>query len=417
VAVGVTEGEAETARRPWRQALALITVVSLLNSMASMIVTPVLPNLVKSFAGDTSHAQPYVSGFVAVFAMVQFLAAPVLGALSDAYGRRTVILISALGLACDYMFMALAPSIGWLFVGRMIAGVTSASAAAVNAYVADSIPPEERAGAFGWTGAAFASGFLLGPSIGGFLGAISLRLPFWVSAGLCLAAVAYGAFVLPESLPKERRTPFRFKTANPWGALRFVIDRPRIAPLVAVLWMITVAAQCLPSTVVLYTGWRYHWSIREVGVFLTAAGLGHLTVQSLLVRRFVTRFGERATAIAGFALSALGFLIYATSPVGWAFVFGVPLYAMAGLVTPAVQSQLTRLVAPTEQGRLQGTNASLTSLAQIFGPLVFGLLFAFASSPAGRGSVPPGLHIYLAAAVLAAGAWLAARNMPRTRAV
>ena len=397
--------------RTWKRALGLITVISLLNAMATMTVLPVLPNLVKSFTGgDTSHAAQYVGWFTATFAGVQFFAAPVLGSLSDAYGRRTVILISALGLAADYMFMALAPSIGWLFVGRMIAGVTSASAGAVNAYIADSIPPEERAGAFGWTGAAMSSGFLLGPALGGMLGAIGLRLPFWVSAALCLAAALYGLFVLPESLPKDRRSPFRFKTANPWGAFRFLAERPQIIGLVAVLWMMTVAAQCLPPTIVLYTEARYGWPINLAGYYLTYAGIGHLVVQSLVVRRFVARFGERTAAITGFLSTTVGFLIYASSPIGWLFFLGMPFYAMAGLVGPAVQSRLSRLVDRTEQGRLQGANASLGSLAQILGPLMFTQLFALASGP-GKGTLPPGLHIYVAAAILAAGALLAARTM------
>jgi DHA1 family tetracycline resistance protein-like MFS transporter len=408
----------QSAQRPWRRALALITVISLLNAMASMIVVPVLPNLVKTFTQDTSHAQQYVSGFVAAFALIQFFASPVLGALSDALGRRTVILISALGLAADYMFMALAPSIGWLFVGRMIAGLTSASAAAVNAYIADTIPPEERAGAFGWTGAAFASGFLLGPSVGGFLGAVDLRLPFWVSAGLCLSAVAYGALILPESLPRERRAPLRLRlrTASPLGALRFLAERAQVRGLIAVLWIMTLAAQCLPTTIVLYTAWRYGWPIDVAGPYLTYAGLGHLVVQSLVVKRFVARFGERTAAITGFAATSVGFLIYAAAPAGWEFPIGMPFYALAGLVGPAVQSRLTRLVGSGEQGRLQGANASLTSLAQMFGPLLFGGLFAFASGP-GKGVVPPGTHIYLAAAVLLAGALLAARNMQPRAAV
>jgi DHA1 family tetracycline resistance protein-like MFS transporter len=402
--------EAHAPARPWKRALALVTVISLLNSMATMTVLPVLPNLLKSFThGSTSEAAQFVGWFTATFACVQFFAAPLLGSLSDAFGRRTVILLSALGLAADYMFMALAPSVGWLFVGRVIAGVTSASAGAVNAYIADSIPAEERAGAFGWTGAAMSSGFLLGPALGGVLGAINLRLPFWVSAGLCLASVLYGLFILPESLPPERRSPFRFRTANPWGALQFLAERPLIVGLVAVLWMMTVAAQCLPPTIVLYTEQRYRWPISLASFYLTYAGIGHLLVQSLVVRRFVARFGERAAAITGFASTAVGFLIYATAPSGLVFPLGMPFYALAGLVGPAVQSRLTRLVARTEQGRLQGTNASLASLAQMFAPLMFTQVFAWAIRPGS--TAPPGLHIYLAAIILALGALLAARNM------
>jgi DHA1 family tetracycline resistance protein-like MFS transporter len=403
------DGETQPSLRPWKRALALVTVISLLNAMATMTVLPVLPNLVQSFTHSTSGALQYVGWFTAVFAAIQFFAAPMLGSLSDAFGRRTVILVSALGLAADYVFMALAPSVGWLFVGRMISGVTSASAGAVNAYIADTVPAEERAGAFGWTGAAMASGFLLGPALGGVLGALNLRLPFWISAGLCLSVALYGLFILPESLPRDRRSPFRFRTANPWGALQFLTERPQIVGLVAVLWMMTVAAQCLPPTIVLYTEHRYHWPLSVAGPYLTYAGVGHLVVQGLVVKRFVARFGERAAAITGFACTAIGFVIYASAPSGLIFPLGMPFYALAGLVGPAVQSRLTRLVARTEQGRLQGTNASLGSVAQMFAPLMFTQICAAALAPGS--TLPPGLHIYLAAAILAAGALLAARNM------
>lgn len=397
--------------RSGRGALTLVVVVSLLNSMAAMIVVPVLPKLVETFTGDVGHAAQYVGAFAALFALIQFLASPVLGALSDAFGRRAVILISAFGMAGDYVLMALAPSVGWLFVARMISGVTAASGPAVNAYIADSIPPEERAGAFGWTGAAFAVGFLVGPSLGGVLGAVDPRLPFWVSGGLCLATALYGFFILPESLPKDRRTPFTFARANPWGAFKFLLERPHLSGLVLVLMMMLVASQCLPTTLVLYTDYRFGWSTGIVGAYLTFAGVGHLVVQSLLVRRSVTRFGERTTAMIGYASTAIGFVIYASAPVGWMFPIGMPFYALAGLVGPAVQSQLTRKVAATEQGRLQGSVAGLTALTGLFAPILFTQIFAFATTGAGAGVAPPGLHLYVGAAVLALGALMAARLM------
>lgn len=394
----------------WRRAVALVTVISLLNSMAAMIIVPVLPKLVQEFTGDTAHAASYVGGFAAAFALAQFFAAPILGSLSDALGRRTVILISAFGLAADYLFMALAPGVGWLFFGRVIAGITSASAPAVNAYIADSIPPEERAGAFGWTGAAFAVGFLAGPSIGGLLGEIDPRLPFWVSAGLCLTMAVYGLFVLPESLPRDRRTPFSFARANPWGSFRFLAEQPQISALVAVLAVIFVAATCLPTTLVLYTDYRFGWSTAVVGLYLTAAGTGHLIVQSLLVKRFVKKFGERAAAVTGYSSVALGFAIFASAPIGLLFALGMPFYALTGLITPSVQSQLTQRVPRDQQGRLQGTVAGVQSMAALVAPIMFTQIFAFAVGP-GRGQVPAGLHLYVGAAILALGALLAWRNM------
>jgi len=407
--------EGASAAPKWRRAVVLVTVISLFNSMAAMIIIPVLPKLVQGFTGDTAHAAGYVGGFAAAFALAQFVAAPVLGSLSDAFGRRTVILISAFGLAADYLFMAMAPSVGWLFAGRIIAGITSASAPAVNAYIADTVPPEERAGAFGWTGAAFAIGFLAGPSIGGLLGEINPRLPFLASAALCFAMAAYGLFVLPESLPKERRSAFMLARANPWGSFRFLIEQPQIVALVAVLTMMLMAATCLPTTLVLYTDYRFGWSTAVVGVYLTAAGAGHLIVQSLVVKRFVKRFGERAAAVTGYTGVAIGFTIFASAPSGFLFPIGLPFYALAGLVSPAVQSQLTQRVAQHQQGQLQGTIASIQSLAALIAPLMFTQMFAFAVGQ-GRGHVPAGLHLYAGAGLLAAGALLAYQNIgPRKR--
>ena len=376
-----------------RRAVAFVTVISLLNSIAGMLIIPVLPKLVKGFTHDTSHAAQWIGVFAVAFALIQFLASPVLGALSDAYGRRAVILISAFGMAADYLFMALA-----------------AVMPAINAYIADSIPPEERAGVFGWTGAAMSIGFLLGPSLGGFLGVINPRLPFWASAALCGLVALYGLLVLPESLPKERRTPFSFKRANPWSSIGFLVERPQVMGLVLALMMMTVAAQCMPATLVLYTDHRYHWSTAAAGFYLTYAGAGHLIVQSLVVKRYVGRFGERAAAVTGYLSTAVGFVIFATSPIGALFPAGTPFYALAGLVGPAVQSQMTRMVAPSEQGRLQGAVAALSSLAGMVAVLAFTQLFAFASAP-GHENVPQGLHLYAAVAVLLAGAALAWRKM------
>ena len=393
-----------------RRAIAFVTVISLLNSIAAMLIIPVLPKLVEGFTHDTSHAAQWVGVFAVAFALIQFLASPVLGALSDAYGRRTVILISAFGMAADYLFMALAPSIGWLLVGRSIAGLTAASNPAINAYIADSIPPEERAGVFGWTGAAMSIGFLLGPSLGGFLGVVSPRLPFWASAGLGVMVALYGLLILPESLPKDRRTPFSFKRAHPLASIGFLAERPQVLGLVVVLMTMMVAAQCLPNTLVLYTEHRFGWSTAAAGLYLTYAGLGHLTVQSLVVKRYVGRFGERTAAVTGYLSTAVGFLIFAATPVGVLFPVGTPFYALAGMVGPAVQSQMTRMVAPNEQGRLQGAVAGLSSLAGMVAVLAFTQIFAFASAK-GHEAVPQGLHLYVAAAVLLTGAALAWRNM------
>ncbi len=414
-AVGTVDGPGAGRRPHGRQAVAFITVVSLLNSIAAMMILPVLPRLVEGFTHQTSGAAVYIGSFAAAFGLIQFLASPVLGSLSDAYGRRTVILISASGMAVDYLFMALAPSVGWLFVGRMISGLTASSGPAVNAYIADVIPPEERAGVFGWTGAAFSVGFLVGPALGGFLGVIDPRLPFWASAAIGLAVALYGLFVLPESLPRERRTPFSFRRANPWGSFRFLAERPQILGLVVVLSMMFMAAQCLPTTLPLFTEHRFHWSTAAVGAYLSYASVGHLVVQGLVVKRFVAKFGERVAAVTGYAATAAGFLIYATAPTGPLFAMGMPLYALAGLVGPSVQSQLTRSVAPTEQGRLQGAVAGVSSLIGVVAAMTFPLIFSFTAAK-GHEGWPQGLHIYVAAAILICGAILAFRIMRRSPA-
>jgi DHA1 family tetracycline resistance protein-like MFS transporter len=409
-AAEVDAAQGASARTGGRKAVAFVTVISLLNSVAGMMVLPVLPSLVQGFTGTTSGAALYVGWFTVAFSLVQFVASPVLGSLSDAYGRRAVILISAFGMAADYLFMALAPGVGWLFVGRMIAGLTAASQPAINAYIADSIRPQERAGVFGWTGAAMSIGFLIGPAIGGVLGAIHPRLPFWAAAGICVAVALYGLFVLPESLPKSRRTPFNPRLANPWGSILFLKGRPEVIAVVAVFMMMMIAGQCMPTTLALYAGHRYHWSVRAVGLYLSYAGVGHLIVQSLVVKRAVKGLGERGAAVAGYSLSCIGFLIFATVSKGALFLIGTPFYNTVGLVGPAVQSQMTRKVAPTEQGRLQGAVAGLQSLTGMFAALMFTSVFSFVAAR-GHETWPQGLHLYLASAVLSAGAALALRFM------
>ncbi|HWJ70523.1 MAG TPA: MFS transporter [Sphingobium sp.] len=392
-----------------RRAVALIAVVSLLNSMASMIIVPVLPMLVKEFTGDTEHAAAYVGEFAAIFAIAQFLAAPVLGALSDAFGRRRVILISAFGLAADYLLMGFAPSVGWLLIGRVIAGVTSASALAVNAYIADSIAPEERAGAYGWIGAAFAIGFLAGPAIRGLLGNIDPRLPFWVSAGLCFAMALYGTVLLPESLPVERRVRFTLARANIWSSFRLLADNPRAQP----------AARPHDDDDGRHLPARHARSLYGLSLRLVLGHgrhLSHLCRHRASARAVATRApfrrSFRRAGSSGDRLCQRGARLpdFRQRPARRAVPRRTPFYALAGLVTPAIQSRLTQSVAHDEQGRLQGTVAGAQALAGLLAPIMFTQIFAFAIGP-GHGSAPAGLHLYAAAAVLICGAMLAWRRM------
>jgi MFS transporter, DHA1 family, tetracycline resistance protein len=392
-----------------RRAMVFVIGVSLMNAVATMLVIPVLPRLVAQFTGDTGRAAHYVGLFATVFAFTQFVMSPVLGSLSDRYGRRPIILSSALGQGCQFILMAVAPNLLWLFVARIISGVTAGSLPAINAYIADVVPAEKRAASYGWVSASTSAGFLLGPAIGGLLGDIDVRLPFWAAAGLSLTNVLYGACVMPESLSKERRSTFSFARANPIGALRFLASQPAVASLALVYLMLMLAAQCMPNTIVLYTDYRFGWSAGRIGAYLTAVGIANMLVQAFVLKRFVARFGEQAAVTVGFTCYTVAFLIYASAPVGTVFVLAAPFFALGTLVTPSVQAQITRKVAQTEQGRLQGSLAAMTSLAGLFTPLLFTQLFAFAIGPA-RGLLPSGSHMYLAACFLALGAILALRG-------
>jgi MFS transporter, DHA1 family, tetracycline resistance protein len=382
---------------PRRAALVFIFITAVLDILALGVIIPVLPKLVVSFeGGDTARAAEVVGLFGTVWALMQFFFSPVLGGLSDRFGRRPVILLSNLGLGLDYVLMALAPTLGWLFAGRVISGITSASIPTAGAYIADVTPPEKRAAGFGMLGAAFGVGFIIGPALGGVLGSVSPRLPFWVSAGLSLLNAAYGYFVLPESLPPERRAPFAWRRANPVGSLELLRSRPELAGLASVNFLRTLSHVALPSTAVLYVSYRYGWDERAIGVNLAAIGLGSLIVQGGIVRPVVARFGERLVLAVGLLFGAAGFAVYGLAPTGALFWAGVPLMALWGLSGPPAQGLMTSLVGASEQGRLQGANGSLVGIAELVGPGMFTLTFASAI----RGWNVPGAAFLLAGAFL-----------------
>ena len=292
------KGAAQTTqldKGPRRAALGFIFAAALMDILALGLIIPVLPNLVKHFArGDTAEAARYVGWFGLIFGAMQFIFSPILGALSDRFGRRPVLLISIFGLGFDYILMALAPSIGWLFLGRTLSGITAASFSTASAYVADISPPDQRAKNFGFMGAAFGVGFVIGPAAGGFLGGIDLRLPFWVAGGLALVNGLYGLFVLPESLPRAQRATFSLAKANPLGSLRLLRSHPELLGLASVVFLYFLAHQVLQSTFVLYTGYRYAWGPSMVGYNLMGVGVGNILVQAFVVGPFVKRFGGRA---------------------------------------------------------------------------------------------------------------------------
>jgi DHA1 family tetracycline resistance protein-like MFS transporter len=362
---------------PRRAAFIFIFVTVLLDMLALGMIIPVLPKLVMGFlGGDTAKAARVLGVFGTVWALMQFFFAPLLGSLSDRLGRRPVILLSNFGLACDYVLMALAPSLGWLFVGRVISGITAASVPTAGAYIADVTPPEKRAGAFGMLGAAFGLGFVLGPALGGLLGSVDPRLPFWASAGLSFANAIYGAVVLPESLPLEKRSPFSLKRANPLGSLQLLRSREGLVGLSVLLFLGALAHESLPAAFVLYANYRYGWQEGMVGLTLAAVGVCTGVVQAALVRPIVARFGERASLFTGLLFGAVGFAIYGLAPTGSIFWVGIPLMAVWGLANPAAQGLMSARVGASDQGQLQGATGSLRGIAGLVGPTVHSVALA-----------------------------------------
>jgi DHA1 family tetracycline resistance protein-like MFS transporter len=395
---------------PRTAALTFIFVTVLIDMLAFGMIIPVLPMLVQNFVGgDAVHAAEMYGVFGTAWALMQFIFSPVQGSLSDHFGRRPVILISCTGLGLDFILMALAPNLWWLLVGRVISGITAASFSTAGAYISDVTPPEKRAASFGLIGAAFGVGFVLGPALGGLLGAISPRLPFWASAFMALANVCWGLFVLPESLPKERRVPFSWKNANPLGALKLLRSHPMLAGVAASYFLINLAHVVLPSTTVLYMHYRYGWNTRAVGGLLAGVGVCSLLVQALLVKPVVKRLKERRAMALGLIFGAAGFAIYGLAPTGPIFWIGVPVMALWGIATPSLQTIMTRLVDPTEQGRLQGALASIVGLASLIGPTVFTQTFAvFIGAHADLGL--PGAPFLLSAVLVFLGMLLAWRS-------
>ena len=385
-----------------RRALAFIFCTVTLDVLALGIMIPVLPTIVLGFMdGDTAGAAKVFGLFATVWGLMQFLCSPLLGTLSDRYGRRPVILISCLGLGLDYIFMAVAPSLTLLFVGRIISGITAATISTAFAYIADVTPEDGRAKAFGVVGLAFGLGFVLGPAIGGLLGGLDPRLPFWVSAAACLINAAFGWFVLPESLPPERRMAFAWTRANPLGSLRLLSSQRQLLGMAAVDFLVNVAHQVLPSVFVLYAAFRYGWDEMAVGLTLAFVGLCSALVQGLVVGPATARLGSRRALVAGMLLGGLGMVIYGLAPSGPWFLLGVPVMALWGIVGPTIMDMMSRKVSPSEQGQLQGANSSSRSVAGLIGPAIFTATFAWLIHWL------PGAPFLLAALLLVAAAGVA----------
>jgi DHA1 family tetracycline resistance protein-like MFS transporter len=360
-----------------RAAFVFIFITVLLDMLALSVILPVLPELVVALSGGQTARGATIYGlFGTTFAAMQFVFAPVLGSLSDRFGRRRVILLSNAGLGLDYVLMALAPSLWWLFAGRIVSGITSSSVPTAMAYIADVTEPKDRAAKFGMLGVAFGVGFIVGPSVGGLLGGVSVRAPFWASAALSLANAAYGFFILPESLPLERRSPFHWKRASVLGSFRMLRSRPPLLALGAASFLSMLGHDSLPTTFVLYVQYRYHWTERTIGLVLGAVGAASLVVQGVLVGRMVEWLGERQALAIGLLCGAAGMAVYALAPTGTAFVCGLLFTAIYGLATPSLQSLMTSRVAATEQGQLQGAIGSMNGVANMIAPVLFTGIFA-----------------------------------------
>jgi len=394
---------------PRKASIVLVLAVVYIDMLGIGLAFPILPRLIQRFEGGDFSKGAWIFGLLAAaYALMQFLFAPALGALSDRFGRRPVLLLALLGMGINYIVLATAPTLGWLVVGRIVAGAMGASFSIANAYLADITPPEKRAQSFGLIGAAFGFGFITGPAIGGVLGNIDLRLPFFVASGLSFANLAFGFFMLPESLAPANRRPFKFARANPLGALGAIGHQPAVLSLLLVFVLATFANRVAESTWVLFASYRFHWSPAAVGISLAMVGVMFVIGQGGLVRIVVPKLGERRAILLGLFVSAVVFVLYGSVPQGW-MVYPVMVLALFGwtIAQPASMGVMSRSVPADEQGLLQGAIASMNSLTAVAGPPIWTGIFAYSVSRSAPLIVPGaafygGALVFLLALVLAA---------------
>jgi DHA1 family tetracycline resistance protein-like MFS transporter len=388
------------SRSPGSSAFGFLIVTITIDMIAGGMIIPIFPSLVQALAGGDAVTGARMLGyFITAWAAMQVIFSPILGSLSDHYGRRPVLLVSLGGLALSSAMLALAPNLAWLLVARLVSGAAASTMAVGNAYIADVTAPSERARRFGYLSAAWGVGFVLGPALGGLAGGLSPRAPMWIAAGLAAANTVWGFFALPESLSTAHRAPFTFAKANPFGAVSFFWSRPGFLALGAVIFLSALASQVLGSASIPYSMHRYHWSTTIVGLSMAIVGAGYVVVQSFIVGPFVKRFGEMAAIYFGLVVVVLAYLVYALSPWGWLFLAGHGLFVLGGLQQPGMQALMSRQLPPEEQGRLQGARAGLMAIAQLIGPIVFTELYA-RSIGVWSGWSPPGLIWFLSASLL-----------------
>jgi DHA1 family tetracycline resistance protein-like MFS transporter len=402
-----------TSPKSSSHALAFIAVTLLLDTIGFGLIMPVYPRLLVEITGESlSRAAIYGGWLGFVYAAMQFVAAPILGNLSDRYGRRRVILIAVGALGIDYMIMGFAPTLAWLFVGRAIAGAAGASFTPAYAYVADISSPERRAQNFGVVSASFGIGFIIGPAIGGLLGTLGPRAPFFAAAVLSLINFSYGFFVLPESLPPERRRAFEWRRANPLGTLSQMKKHPVVLGLLLALFLWSLGNQVMPSTWAFYTKLRFGWSEAMIGASFAAVGVVMASSQAIVMRLIVPRLGERQAALIGIASGTVGYVGFGLATAGWMMFAFLATWFFAAIVMPTTNALMSHLVSPDAQGELQGAVASLFSLSAIIGPPIMTHLFSRFSAPDASVHIPGAA--FLAAAILAIACmvvfWLSTRE-------
>lgn len=400
--------------KPNKQAaLSFIFITLLIDVTGLGIIIPVLPKLIQTLIhGNLSDASRYAGLLTVAYSITQFLFAPILGNLSDKYGRRPVLLGSLFGFGIDYFLMAFAPSIAWLFVGRIIAGITGASFTTASAYIADVSTPEKRAQNFGMIGVAFGVGFIIGPVLGGILGKYSTHLPFIAAGVLALLNAAYGYFVLPESLDAAHRRSFDIKRANPLGSLLQLKKYPAVLGLAVSLFLVYFAGQAVQSVWTFYTFEKFNWNEAMVGYSLGFVGLTVAAVQGGLIRVAIPKLGQERSIWIGLVLYGIGLILFGLANKGWMmFAFMIP-YALGGIAGPALQGIMTQQVPKNEQGELQGALTGLMSLSAIFGPWLMTYIFYYFTRP-GTPLHFPGAPFMLGALLMFLSAILAVRSFKR----
>ncbi len=399
------------AKKPRKAALAFIFITVLIDVIGLGIIIPVIPDLIMELTGEgISSAALYGGWLMFSYAFIQFLFSPVIGGLSDRFGRRPVLLLSLLGFTIDYIILGFAPTIVWLFGARIVAGITGASFTTASAYIADISEPEKRSQNFGLIGAAFGLGFIIGPVLGGLLGHYGSRVPFFAAAGLTAINFLYGYFVLPESLPKENRREFEWKRANPLGSLKQIKKFPSIIGLVGIFFLLYIANHATQTTWTYYTMEKFSWDTRMVGISLGVVGFFIAIVQGGLTRIVIPKIGEVKSIYLGLTAYALGFLGFAFSPTGLIMLIVIVPYSLGGFAGPALQGLISNKVPSNQQGELQGALTSLISFTSIFGPPIMANLFGYFTSANAPISFP-GVSFFTGALLIMAALVLAVRAL------